>query len=407
MKTAMIHGRPAIITALALITLCTHLTSNNNADPRGSSINVSTAATNKRESMGVQNKRRPTKNKTILLWNGYNRVELRSLQFRQPIPDETQCPVRNCTVTTDRSSMSIGDFDAVIFNMAVLDVKSDPLPSWRREHQRYVYMSQESPFYTGADLKRYAGFFNWTMSFQAHSDIAYRYGRVERKPDRADNVTSVRATGGKTKKMVAWFVSHCRTQSQREKYVAELKKWIQVDVYGLCGRLKCSWNESAGTSTTECYEMLESDYKFYLAFENSMCKEYVTEKLYATLNYRIVPIVAGLADYQLITPPHSVIDAGQYSAKELAEYLIYLNENDDKYNEYFNWKSHYVVHSGYEQMGHEALCSLCTKLHHDHETNTYRDLRLKWNHRTQCVSPRFSKLFKHLPSQQRYRITHH
>lgn len=34
-------------------------------------------------------------------------------------------------------------------------------------------------------------------------------------------------------------------------------------------------------------------YKFYLAMENSNCKDYVTEKLYRTMTAGVVPIVDG------------------------------------------------------------------------------------------------------------------
>jgi len=41
-------------------------------------------------------------------------------------------------------------------------------------------------------------------------------------------------------KGVAWIVSNCRSNSGREQYVTELKKYMQVDVYGKCGTLNCS-----------------------------------------------------------------------------------------------------------------------------------------------------------------------
>lgn len=37
-------------------------------------------------------------------------------------------------------------------------------------------------------------------------------------------------------RQVAWVVSHCPTHSRREDYVEELKKHIDVDVYGKCGQ---------------------------------------------------------------------------------------------------------------------------------------------------------------------------
>ncbi len=43
----------------------------------------------------------------------------------------------------------------------------------------------------------------------------------------------------------------------------ELQKYIDVDVFGKCGQLKCSKDK-------KCHEMIAKNYKFYLAFENSV-----------------------------------------------------------------------------------------------------------------------------------------
>jgi hypothetical protein len=74
---------------------------------------------------------------------------------------------------------------------------------------------------------------------------------------------------------VAWFVSNCHERNNRQKYAKELQKYIPVDIYGKCGTKKCP-----RSTKTECYEMLNRDYKFYLAFENANCKDYITEKLF-------------------------------------------------------------------------------------------------------------------------------
>ena len=49
-----------------------------------------------------------------------------------------------------------------------------------------------------------------------------------------------------------------------------------------------------------------------------------------------MPVVYGLADYDVIAPPHSYINALDFpNVKNLAEYLKYLDNNDTAYNEYF------------------------------------------------------------------------
>jgi hypothetical protein len=35
------------------------------------------------------------------------------------------------------------------------------------------------------------------------------------------------------------MASHCPTVGRREDYVKELRKFIEVDVYGDCGELQC------------------------------------------------------------------------------------------------------------------------------------------------------------------------
>ena len=61
--------------------------------------------------------------------------------------------------------------------------------------------------------------------------------------------------------------------------------------------------------------MLERDYKFYLAFENSICRDYVTEKFFKSMLYSTVPIVYGGADYEAAgAPPHSFIDVRNFTS---------------------------------------------------------------------------------------------
>jgi glycoprotein 3-alpha-L-fucosyltransferase len=71
------------------------------------------------------------------------------------------------------------------------------------------------------------------------------------------------------------MVSNCHEDSTRQKYAQELQKYIPVDIYGKCGTMQCP-----RSTKTKCFEMLERDYKFYLAFENANCKNYITEEFF-------------------------------------------------------------------------------------------------------------------------------
>ena len=127
------------------------------------------------------------------------------------------------------------------------------------------------------------------------------------------------------------MVSNCKTHSKREDYVRALQRIIPVDVFGGCGDLKCAKNE--------CNKFLEENYIFYLAFENSLCSDYVTEKLFRTLLLDIVPVVMGGADYKHFAPPKSYIDVADFeSPEQLANFLLKLDKDEEEYLSYFWWK---------------------------------------------------------------------
>lgn len=99
----------------------------------------------------------------------------------------------------------------------------------------------------------------------------------------------------KKTRAVAWMVSDCNTHSHREKIALslreELKKYfLALDIFGKCGEYKCS-------SEDKCDRTIENHYYFYLAFEESLCEDYVTTELLRTLHHNTVPIVYGGANY--------------------------------------------------------------------------------------------------------------
>lgn len=241
----------------------------------------------------------------------------------------------------------------------------------------------------------YDGYFNWTMTYKLDSDVRLLYGRIEPKAEaKAEAVTKVIPSPLVRRKtrLVAWMVSHCATNGGREAYVAELSKYIPVDIYGGCGNgtFNCERNDTHWLSEPHCYDHIEQTYKFYLSFENSICKDYVTEKFFLPMQHWVVPIVYGGADYQRLAPRHSFIDARLYSPKELASYLQLLDGNPKLYREYFWWKNQYNVEAGVEQMARHGFCDLCSKLHENPPAKVYQHLADYWSSETHCVKVHWS-----------------
>jgi hypothetical protein len=115
---------------------------------------------------------------------------------------------------------------------------------------------------------------NWTATYRSDSDVATPNQKwAYYNPDVRSKPQSKNYAKGKTKH-VAWFASNCSPSNNRTGYVSELKNFIDVDVYGSCGDKTCDRGD------VKCDELLDNDYKFYLAFENANCKDYITEKFF-------------------------------------------------------------------------------------------------------------------------------
>jgi len=97
------------------------------------------------------------------------------------------------------------------------------------------------------------------------------------------------------------------------------------------------------------------------SFENSFCRDYVTEKFFKVLEYDIVPVVLGKGNYSKIAPAKSYIDAQDFETpQKLAEYLEYLDKNETAYAEYFEWKKYFKM-----TYSDSLFCQLCKFLNDD------------------------------------------
>ena len=106
-------------------------------------------------------------------------------------------------------------------------------------------------------------------------------------------------------------------------------------------------------------------FKFHLALANSECREYITEKFWTnSLMYDVVPVVYGApkADFEKLAPPNSFIHVSDFSTLEdLADYIKLLDQNDDMYLKYFEWKTKGAV-TTYFPVTLPTLCNIVPHL---------------------------------------------
>ena len=255
----------------------------------GSTVNEITTTSVNRNGTDRSQKKEKEKQKVVLFWTNYFGDNWKShfTEFGGDTLPGSDDPLSNasCLFTTDRSKLS--ESSAVVFHGRNFDFND--LPKTRKDSQRWVFYLMESPYNSGFDNKRWAAAtkvgFNWTMTYTIKSDIFCPYCHIDEiqlLPNRTNEEKVMREIKTKAQNWATnfanrsrealWFVSHCDTKSKREELVEELRKnGIKVDSFGGCsGKRPDPIINQIGP------EAFYSKYTFYLAFENSLCDDYVS-----------------------------------------------------------------------------------------------------------------------------------
>ncbi len=202
--------------------------------------------------------------KKIVLWNGVG--SWGGLRPGRGVFLKERCPVSTCAISSNRIDGPSADL--VIFK------DHFTMPSFERTpDQLWMLYLLECPLHT--QMFKQKNVFNWTSTYRKDSTIVAPYERWQYYNDNLRQVKQLRDYSANKTKAVAWFVSNCGARNGRLNYAKELANYIQVDIYGACGTKRCPRAQSAS-----CFDMLNRDYKFYLAFENSNCRDYITEKFF-------------------------------------------------------------------------------------------------------------------------------
>uniref|UniRef100_A0A915BI81 Fucosyltransferase n=1 Tax=Parascaris univalens TaxID=6257 RepID=A0A915BI81_PARUN len=266
------------------------------------------------------------------------------------------CPEWNCRIL-DGISLKYQDADAIVFGAI----------NWggytgRSSQQYVVFVGQEAD--SSSAIKATQIPINMTMNFFRNSPISSPYGYtvklapISRRYGKLVNEVHLQMKS----KAVAWFVSNCNAASGRDQIISELQKYIDVDIFGFCGNKRCNKGDI-------CEQRLNTEYLFYASFENAICKDYITEKLWHQgFNFDIVPLVLKRGIVEKYLPPHSFIAIDDFSSlAEMAKYLQFLRRNKTAYMQYFEWKKDYAVihldgvhHDQFEKPW--GVCQLCRLL---------------------------------------------
>ena len=209
--------------------------------------------------------------------------------------------------------------------------------------------------------------------------------------------------------LVMYIQSDCGTPSDRDAYVTELMKYVQVDSYG-----KCLHNKDlpeklvdpvTGMNSPDLLDIIGS-YKFVLAFENAVCQDYITEKFWRSFEAGSVPIYKGSSSIKDWAPSnHSVIVVDDFdSPQKLGEYLKLLDANDEEYEKYLSYKTlgvsnkrllnfmnerdYYLQEPEKPNMVDGFECAVCDKIHQRKEESGEAKPQVADSSHLDCQYPR-------------------
>ncbi|KAK3082603.1 hypothetical protein FSP39_000305 [Pinctada imbricata] len=321
----------------------------------------------------------------------------------------SDCSCR-CQLILDRTKFE--ESDAVIFVIDLMP-KVTTIPK-KRNGQVWIFSQFESADYIAKEVKlkimdkrvmdKFKRAVNWTMGYRRDSDFVFVHGDFSTRSGGPDEhiLDKVREDYKSKSETAAWFVSHCKTMSKREDYVELMRKDIKVDEYGACANRKLpncpqyhileSWGLRPSSSGA-CSNVLDEKHKFYLSFENSLCRDYVTEKsLHHVMRHSVIPVMRSGANHTIFNPPHSFIDASEFSSvRDLTLFLKILGSKPKEMFKYFEWKKFYTSEYPIKNW-QRSMCEICRRLYEPEKySRLYEDLH-KWimkpNDEDACYFPK-------------------
>ncbi|KAL3888197.1 hypothetical protein ACJMK2_000574 [Sinanodonta woodiana] len=219
------------------------------------------------------------------------------------------------------------------------------MPGYRSRDQVWIWLSMDHPTFLWGENK--PNIFNWTMSYRRDSTIKMPFSTMREMTDE------------EKRKIQTFFY--------------ELQKHgLETEILGKCGLGKICTEFKNDNLNYICLQDQLGRYKFYIAFENRFCRDYITEKFWLSLSRNQVPIVAWKFNATGIVPPGSCINIFDFhSVRSAAEYIL----------------------SRRFKIGGDLcnLCKMCKELHTKRPAQVYTDIE-GWLRQDTCEKTRLVTL---------------
>ncbi|CAJ0952780.1 unnamed protein product, partial [Mesorhabditis belari] len=222
----------------------------------------------------------------------------------------TNVEPQSCLIHSNREFFN--ESDAVVFEPRFANMRLSTIP--RREDQIFIFSVNESP-------QRFRRPDKSGRFFEA---IGINESFLERPRTH----------------FISAMIGNCQsTPSGRTKLVKAFERQNYLSLFGGCSAVKERKNACAKRDERCVQELFEDSY-FYLALENSVCMDYVTEKYWNRTTYHSIPILwSREAAKNHGIPEKSVIYVDDFETIDtLLDHLKYLRDNAKAYAEYFQWR---------------------------------------------------------------------
>lgn len=231
-------------------------------------------------------------------------------------------------------------------------------------------------------------------SFSRHAEVTANYvdvppligGKLEAALDKHKAAYALPAAFLANHSTLATFISSCHDDNASIKYGPRQRlvsglaaEGVTMDHFGYCtfgGNIR-ELPPKPGTPRDRFLGKIQvmGAYKFALALENYVLYDYVTEKFYQAFASGALPIYLGAPNAAEFAPPHSFINALDYTPQQLAALIRELEADDLKYKSYFEWrrgkdsiKDAFRKHApngycGSRNDGLKTVCRICHAYH--------------------------------------------